>query len=310
MTTDPSATAYNRDLKPLNSSFKGRGRDYLTLLTCPADRAALRLHGDAVGCTADPAHVYPFVRGILRLVPSDSHQAVDEQSEAHEAACAAQGRTSPDEAEFKSLPQGGLSGYPEGYWTRQAEGTALLWRFLEASRWQVGALPVGPMGEAAVIGAGMGWLAYGLDVAGYTTLAIDTRAGERFGLGVYPIARYLRVQADLTWLPLADGAFDWVIFQEGLGPYGERAAQEAAFVQALRALRPGGWLAVMNNHPASSADAGALRAVFQGTGLAPLTSVKRQSWRGRLLDLRDRLAGRDRAVSPVMVAQKPTRGER
>jgi SAM-dependent methyltransferase len=250
--------------------------------------------------------VYPFVTGVLRLVPADYRDAVAEQSEAHEAACVAQGWTSPDEAEFKSLPQTGLSGYPEGYWTRQAEGTALLWRFLEASRWQLGALPVGPMGEAAVIGAGMGWLAYGLDVAGYTTLAVDARAGERFGLGVYPIARYLRVQADLTRLPLAEGAFDWVIFQEGLPPYGERAAQKAAFAQALRALRPGGWLAVMNTLSPSGADAEGARALFREAGLAPLTGVRRQSWRGRLLDLRDRLAGRAEAVPPVMVSQKST----
>jgi hypothetical protein len=46
MTTDPCTMIYNRDLKPINGSFKGRGRDYLTLLTCPADRAALRLQGD------------------------------------------------------------------------------------------------------------------------------------------------------------------------------------------------------------------------------------------------------------------------
>jgi SAM-dependent methyltransferase len=310
MTTDPSAMSYNRDLKPLNGSFKGRGRDYLTLLTCPADLAALRLQGDAVCCTADPAHVYPFVRGILRLVPADCRDAVDEQAEAHEATCAAQGWASPDEAEFKSLPQTGLSGYPEGYWMRQAEGTALLWRFLEASRWQLGALPVGPMGEAAVIGAGMGWLAYGLDVAGYTTLAVDARAGERFGLGVYPIARYLRVQADLSRLPLAEGAFDWVIFQEGLRLYSERAAQKAAFTQALRALRPGGWLAVMNAISPSSTEAETSHALFEEAGLAPLTGVRRPSWRGRLLDLRDRLAGHREAVPPVMVAQKPTRGER
>jgi len=307
MTIDP-AIFYNRDLKPINGSFKGRGRDYLTLLNCPVDRAALRLQEDSVCCTADSSHVYPFIRGILRLVPADRGQSVDAWSEAHEAACAAQGWTSPDEAEFKSLPQTGLSGYPEGYWIRQAEATALLWHFLEASRRQLGALPVGPMGEAAVIGAGMGWLAYGLDVAGYTTLALDSRAGERFGLGVYPIARYLRVQADLGRLPLAEGALDWVIFQEGLALHGEQAAQKAAFDQALQALRPGGWLAIMNNLLPSAAEVEATHELFKEAGLTPLSAWGQRSWRGRLLDLRDRLSGREKDVPPVMVAQKPTRG--
>lgn len=307
MTIDP-AILYNRDLKPINGLFKGRGRDYLTLLTCPVDRAALRLQGDAVTCTADSSHVYPFVRGILRLVPADSGAAVDAWSEVHEAASAAQGWTSPDEAEFKSLPQTGLTGYPEGYWLRQAESTALLWHFLEASRRQTGALPVGPLGEAAVIGAGMGWLAYGLDVAGYTTLAIDSRAGERFGLGVYPIARYLRVQADLARLPLAEEVLDWVIFQEGLALHGDQASLKATFDQALRALRPGGWLAVMPAPFPSDAEAEVARALFKEAGLTPLPAGGRRSWRGRLLDLRDRLSGRAREVLPVMVAQKPSRG--
>jgi hypothetical protein len=306
MTSDP-AVFYKRDLKPINGLFKGRGRDYLTLLTCPVDRAALRLQDDAVCCTADSSHIYPFIKGILRMVTADRGQAVDAWSEAQEIACAAQGWTSPDEAEFKSLPQTGLSGYPEGYWFRQAEGTALLWRFLEASRRRLGGLPVGPMGEAAVIGAGMGWLAYGLDVAGYTPLALDARAGERFGLGVYPIARYLRVQADLAWLPLAEGALDWVIFQEGLSPDSEQAAQKAGFDRALRALRPGGWLAVMNSLLPSTAEVEATHTLFEESGLTPLSALERRSWRGRLLDLRDRLSGREREVPPVMVAQKPTR---
>jgi SAM-dependent methyltransferase len=305
---DQPATLYIHDLKPMNGSFKGRGRNYLSLLICPEDRAALKLQEDVLCCTVDPAHVYPVVRGIVRLVPAHCREAVDAQSEAHEAACAAQGWHSPDEAEFKSLPQTGLPGYPEGHWIREAEGTALLWRFLESTRLQLGALPVGPMGEAAVIGAGMGWLAYGLDVAGYTTLAIDAHAGERFGLGVYPIARYLRVQADLARLPLAEGAFDWVIFQEGLALHGEQTAQKAALDQALRALRPGGWVAVMNT--LSQTHVEAARALFEEAGLAPLSGSGRHSWRGRLLDLQDRLAGRGKGVPPVIAAQKPTRGRR
>ena len=58
---------YNRDVRPINGAFKGRGRDYLALLTCPLDGARLRLDEGAVRCTAEAAHVYPFEDGILRL---------------------------------------------------------------------------------------------------------------------------------------------------------------------------------------------------------------------------------------------------
>jgi SAM-dependent methyltransferase len=269
------------------------------------DRAALKMEEGVVRCAVDATHIYPFEDGILRLVPPESRRAIDAQSAAYEAARAAQGWTSPDEGAFKSLPQTGLSGYPEGYWSYQASGTALLWRFLEAIRLQNGGLPIGPMGEAAVIGAGMGWLAYGLDVAGYTTLAIDTHAGARFGLGVYPIARYLRVQADRINPPLARSALDLLIFQEGLAQPGDGSERQMTLQNAIRALRPGGWLAVMDVLPESAQDAEAVRAMIHQAGLLPMDAPQRNGWQGRFADLRGRLSGRDAAIPPVMLAQKP-----
>lgn len=285
--------------------FKGRGRDYLSLITCPVDGAALRLHEGALSCADDPAHRYDFAGGIVRLVPPDRRAAVEGQSQGHEAVCDSQGWHSPAEDEFKSLPQTGLSGYPEGYWPQQAAATALLWRFLEAVRVRDGKLPVGPVGEAAVIGAGMGWLAYGLDVAGYATLALDARTGARHGLGVYPFSRYLRVQADPLRLPLARGAFDWVIVQEPLAYFGDESAQRMILDQSLRALRPGGWIAVMDSLSPTLETHEAVRHLFASAGLAPLSAPRRGGWRVRLLETRDRLAGREPGIPPVVVAQKP-----
>jgi SAM-dependent methyltransferase len=302
-------TLYSRDFRPINGAFKGRGRNYLSLLACPVEGATLVKTDDGVRCATTPAHVYSFEYGILKLVPEDRRAAIDAISAAHEAHGDAQGWKSPDEAEFKSLPQTALPGYPEDYWPQQAASAALLWRFLEAIRRTHGTLPVGPVGEAAVIGAGMGWLAYGLDVAGYATLALDPRAGERHGLGVYPIARYLRVQADLQRLPLARAAFDWLIFQERLAALADEgqsdAEQQAAFEDALRALRPGGWLAVMNADDPTGETAAVTRARFEAAGLALLPTPQQPDWRGRLLDLRDRLVGRNQEIPLVLVAQKP-----
>jgi SAM-dependent methyltransferase len=296
---------YNRKRRPLNGAFKGRGRNYVTLLTCPVDGGPLRKHNGGLQCTADKTHSYPFEDGILRLVPAAMRPAIDAQSEAYDSAQAAHGWTAPDESQFKKLPQTGLPGYGEGYWAKQASATALLWRFLEAIRLDSGALPIAPLGEAAVIGAGMGWLAYGLDVAGYTTVALDARAGEQYGLGVYPIARYLRVQASRIDPPLAPAAFDFVIYQEGLARSGDEAEQERAFDNALRALRPGGWMIAMDTLGRFSDDGTTVHTLFEDAGLVLMAAPRRLGWRGRLLELRDRLAGRDPGLPPVLVAQKP-----
>lgn len=303
-TIDTPPVNYLRETRPINGTFRGRGRDYLSLLACPVDGAPLRLSGEALRCTTDSAHVYPFERGVLRLVPAGRAEAVRAISNAHDAQGAAAGWKSPDEGEFKSLPQTALPGYPPDYWPQQADATALLWRFLEAARRENGTPPVGPAGEAAVIGAEMGWLAYGLDVAGYATLALDARAGEQFGLGAYPIARYLRVQVDPAQLGLARGAFDWIVIQGGLAGYGDDDAQAAVFEQAVRALRAGGSIAILDR-ALSEGQIVVINRLFRANGLDPLPVPQRLTWRGRLRDLRDRLANGRRSAPPVLVARKP-----
>ena len=284
----------------LHGSFKGRGRQYLTLLRCPLDGAALVGEGGVVRCTADADHTYNIDGGVLRLFPPDQAALVNQASRACEERGVGQGWQTPDEAAFKSLPQTALSGYPDDYWPQQAAATALLWRFLEAIRLASGGLPVGPMGEAAVLGAGMGWLAYGLDVAGYTTLAVDACAGERYGLGVYSIARYMRVQALPTDPPLAPEAFDWVIFQNGLG-----SEPQTVLERGLHAVRPGGWLAVIDALAPDDAQYTEMHMLFEQTGLELVAAPQRRGWRARLLQLRDLLAGQDSGAPPVLVAQKP-----
>jgi uncharacterized protein YbaR (Trm112 family) len=278
----------------LGGTFKGRGRRYLSLLVCPVDGASLVFEDDTVVCTSADVHRYPFDDGILRLVSPADRQRLDEVSAAHEAHGTTSGWQSPDEGAFKSLPQTGLPGYPYDYWARQASATALLWHFLEAIRRNKGGLPVGPVGDAVIIGAEMGWLAYGLDVAGYTAVALDARAGSLFGLGVYPIARYLRVQADPSDPPLAAAAYDLLIYQDGLGTEAEHT-----LTNGLRVLRPGGWVAVMDAVEDTE------KMLSQAGLYLAESPVQRRGWRGRLASLRDRLGGHETVPPPVIVAQKP-----
>jgi hypothetical protein len=145
-------------------------------------------------------------------------------------------------------------------------------------------------------------------VAGYTTLAVDARAGARHGLGVFPIARYLRVQADLNQLPLAPGAFDWLLFQEGLTPLTsdpDEDAQQTALNAALRHVRPGGCIAVINSLAPSLDQNTFILMLFRKAGLVPVEPMRWQGWRDRLHALRDRIKGHEPDVPPVLVAQKP-----
>lgn len=287
------------------AAFQGRGRQYLSLLACPVDGAPLAMGQNEAVCVADSAHRYPIEAGILRLADGGLRAALDEMSRQHEDDAAAEGWQTPDEEAFKRLPQTGLKGYPEFHWTQYAEATAVLWRYLEAIRAERGALPVGPVGEAAVIGADTGWLAYALDVAGYTTIALDAYVGEGYGLGVYPIARYVRVQADPVHPPLARGAFDIVLFQEGLARSREAADEAAALARAIEALRPGGHVVVMDAFPGSIQAVEALQRQLEQAGLRLMDRPPRLTWRARMAERVDQVLGRDGSLPLVTVARKP-----
>ncbi len=290
-------------LNTRNGAYKGRGRDYVALLRCPLEGGRLGWQEGALQCEKDPSHVYHFADGVLRLYPPKLRAQMDALSAEHEARCAEAGYAPPNEAAFKSLPQTPLEGYPEGYWEQWAEATALLWRYLEAVRLARGELPIAPLGEVAVVHAGMGWLAYALDVAGYTTLALDARAGPRYGLGAYPIARYFRVQTDPSRFPLARAAFDWVIFQEGLRPFGDEAAQREALRRAAELLRVGGGVVVMAALGPRAKPVETARQICAEVGLQPL-DARRNGWLGRFSEWARRAPWRPQEVPPLVVAQK------
>ncbi|HEX3054472.1 MAG TPA: hypothetical protein VHP83_27705, partial [Aggregatilineaceae bacterium] len=155
--------------------------------------------------------------------------------------------------------------------------------------------------EAAVIGAETGWLAYGLDVAGYATAAIDVRTGEKYGLGVYPIARYMRVQADLLDPPLAAGAYDLLVYQEGLPAVDDETRWDILVKNAQRGLRSGGWMAIM---AFDLVTADPIEARLRAAGMTLMEKPQRQGMRVKLGDIRDRVLGRNQTAPPVIVAQK------
>ena len=87
--------------------------------------------------------------------------------------------------------------------------------------------------------------------------------------------------------------------------FGSEDQQSAAFERALEALRPGGWIAVIDAIDAFGEGSATVNTLFEDAGLVLLETPRRIGWRGRLLELRDRLANREPGAPPVMVAQKP-----
>ena len=96
------------------------------------------------------------------------------------------------------------------------------------------------------LGAGVGWLSNQLARLGHAPCAIDLNIDPRDGLGA---ARHYggdwpRVQAEFDHLPLADQQAGLVIYNASLH---YSADYHATLAEALRVLRPGGQIAIMDS---------------------------------------------------------------
>ncbi len=97
------------------------------------------------------------------------------------------------------------------------------------------------------VGAGNGWLSHRLAGAGHRVAALDVNTDDRDGLGA--LARYaepgtiLTIEAGFEHLPIADDEADLLIFN---GSVHYSADYQATLSEALRVLRPGGSIVLMD----------------------------------------------------------------
>jgi SAM-dependent methyltransferase len=154
------------------------------------------------------------------------------------------------------------------------------------------------------LGAGVGWLSNRLAKLGHDPCAIDLNLDPRDGLGA---ARHYggdwpRVQAEFDRLPLADRQADLVIYNASLH---YSTAYRATLAEALRVLRPGGRIVVLDSpiyrHDASGRQMIAERQVAfardHGTRSDALPSVGYLTW-AMLRDLGRELGLRWRVIRP------------
>jgi SAM-dependent methyltransferase len=298
-------------------------------LACPACRAELRQVGGSALCPGCGAE-YQREGNVWRTLAPGRAAALARFVAEYEAVRRAEGRGSDDPAYYRALPFADLTGRFAEDWRIRARSFEALLRHAVAPlerRWP-GRLRV------LDLGAGCCWLAARLAQRGHAAAA-DIQTDERDGLGAHRHygAPLLALQAEFERLPLADAQFDLVVVNAALHYATDYAA---ALREALRVLRPGGALAIVDTpvyrDPSSGAQMLRERAEefqrrygFRGEALPCegfLTNVRlgelgrelglrwqierpRHGLRWALRPLRARLRGRREPASfPLIVAER------
>lgn len=231
----------NGQYPSLAERLKNRGRDYTKLLRCPIDHKPVHVEGETLVC--ENGHHSYSREGIIFLLPDEQREQWDAAFEKKASELREKGWEVPDEGQFKALPSEALESWAADYWSIREYATAEMWRFLEDLRREREMLPIGDMGTAVEFTGEMGWLGYGLDVSGYATVIAGQDAGP-YGLGAYNYGRYPRVQASITTPPLAENAFDLVLYTYCLDLIDD---WEVAFKNARDLLKSDGHLLVFSD---------------------------------------------------------------
>lgn len=265
-------------------------------LVCPECRGALeRWRGGGAGCR-ECALEFPLVDGIWRFLPPRRLQVYSDFLRDYTSIRRAEGRGSEDPEHYLKLPAC-QPGHPiSGQWKIRR-------RTFDCLRWSV--LP--RMGEGLRIldlGAGVGWLSHCLFALGHHPCSIELSVDDMDGLGA---ARHYRpkwplCQAEFDHLPLPARSADVAIYNASLH---YSLDYVTSLREALRVLRPGGWIVVLETPIYHREESGLAmvserRTAFErryGTRSEGLASQEFMTWK-QLDGLGKELALRWRKVYP------------
>jgi SAM-dependent methyltransferase len=280
---------------------------------CPSCRGPLEQAGsDEWRCPADGL-CFAQIDGIWRFLPPDRAAVFAPFLRDYTAIRDAEGYGYDDPARYQRLPQADPADPLAWQWRMRAASFASLRRHVlermvrrsDARRQTTAEMhPLRPSSEGLPVldlGAGVGWLSNQLARLGHAPCAIDLNLDRRDGLGA---ARHYggdwpRLQAEFDRLPLADQQADLVIYNASLH---YSAEYRATLAEALRVLRPGGQIAIMDS-PIYRGDASGRQMIAErqsafardyGTRSDALPNVGYLTWAmlrdlGRDLDLRWRI---------------------
>jgi SAM-dependent methyltransferase len=216
-------------------------------LACPKCRASLDGPTHLGATCSECGEDYPVVDGIHRFLPAERVVHYEPFLRDYTAVRLAEGRGSADVAYFRRLPEPTPGGPIEWQWR------------LRRRTWATVRDRVLPeLGDNLVIvdvGAGVGWLSNRAFELGHVAHAVDLTVDAEDGLGA---ARHYgpsirRYQAEMDALPFADAQADVVVFNASLH-YSTDYARTIG--EALRVLRPGGRIVIMDSPIYGRDDAG------------------------------------------------------
>ena len=203
-------------------------------LQCPR----CRTHVDGLRCSRC-AFRMEFNDGIVYALPQERVDYYARFIAEYERIRTAEGRGSPIENFYLSLPYKDTSGRNSQQWKIRSKSYDFL----------VGHV-LKPLHNGDLIldlGSGNCWMSFRLALLGYAPVAVDLLTNESEGLGAAShFQRHLpnlipRFQAEATHLPFRDGQFEAIIFNASFH-YSED--YEATLDEALRCLKYGGWLII------------------------------------------------------------------
>jgi SAM-dependent methyltransferase len=218
---------------------------------CPECRGPLEpADPDGLRCPAE-GHVFSRRDGVLSLLTDERFGHFSRFLEEYRTVRRDEGRGIDSAASYRALPFADLEGRHRTEWRIRAASFDALMR-----------LVVAPMAEAAAealtiadLGAGNTWMSRRLALAGHRVVALDLHTDPADGLGarVFSELDFDAVQAEFDRLPIPDGACDLAVFN-GAVHYSTDPA--ATVREALRVVRPGGAVAVLDTPVYRSAGAG------------------------------------------------------
>jgi len=220
-------------------------------LVCPECRGPLEPAGQGKQRCPAENHVFSRRDGVISLLTDERFEHYRRFLEEYRTVRRDEGRGVADADAYRALPFVDLEG------RHRTE-----WRIRAASFDAMMELVVAPMTKEAKhaltiadLGAGNTWMSRRLALAGHHVVAVDLHTDPNDGLGarVFSEFDFSAVQAEFDRLPIPDETCDLAIFN---GAVHYSIDPIATTAEALRILRPGGAVVILDTPVYRSADAG------------------------------------------------------
>jgi len=200
-------------------------------------------------------HVSTRTNGVWRMLSRHQHLSFSTFLRDYEDIRRAEGRGSNHPAFYLALPFADLTGNFSDQWRIRGRS----YRFLERHLLPLLEGRHGDNFRALDIGAGNCWLSYRLTLHGHRPVAVDLCSNAYDGLeaaGHYASVLpefFARIEAEMNCLPFDDAQFDVAIYNAS---FHYSTDYERTLREALRCLRPGGTILIIDSPTYQQAHSG------------------------------------------------------